>query len=68
MAEAGVHVPAIHRADRDRPEGRLLGLAAARPRAEYVIVHGEAGPDRARVDAGGSPVVIDIEGCSTRLC
>lgn len=36
--------------------------ASVRPRAEYAVVHGELGPDHVRVDAGGNPVLIDIEG------
>ncbi|MFJ5533952.1 phosphotransferase family protein [Streptomyces sp. NPDC093261] len=48
---------------RDRLEERLLSLAAAvRPRAEFAVVHGELGPDHVRVDAGGNPVMIDVEG------
>ncbi|MFF2962350.1 phosphotransferase family protein [Streptomyces sp. NPDC057963] len=62
LDEAAVRDPRIAKA-RDRLEGRLLGLAAAvRPRAEYAVVHGELGPDHVVVDAGGNPVVIDIEG------
>lgn len=62
LAEAAARDPRIDAA-RDRLEERLLDLAAAvRPRAEYVVVHGELGPDHVRVDACGNPVVIDIEG------
>lgn len=62
LAEAARRDPRIAGA-RDRLEDRLLGLAAAvRPRAEYVVVHGELGPDHVLVDAAGNPVVIDIEG------
>ncbi|WSE10463.1 aminoglycoside phosphotransferase family protein [Streptomyces sp. NBC_01445] len=62
LAEAASRDPRIARA-RERLEERLLSLAAAvRPRAEYAVVHGELGPDHVLVDAGGNPVVIDIEG------
>ncbi|MGN9762998.1 phosphotransferase family protein [Streptomyces sp. SD31] len=62
LAEAAARDPRIAGA-RDRLEERLLGLAAAvRPRAEYAVVHGELGPDHVLVDAGGNPVLIDIEG------
>ncbi|MEU4586335.1 phosphotransferase [Kitasatospora aureofaciens] len=48
---------------RERLEERLRALAGAvRPRAEYAVVHGELGPDHVLVDAGGQPVVIDLEG------
>ncbi|MGW4562911.1 phosphotransferase family protein [Streptomyces sp. NPDC004561] len=62
LAEAASRDPRIAGA-RDRLEERLLDLAAAvRPRAEYAVVHGELGPDHVLVDAGGNPVLIDIEG------
>ncbi|GAA1369435.1 phosphotransferase family protein [Streptomyces beijiangensis] len=62
LAEAASRDPRIAGA-RDRLEDRLLGLAAAvRPRAEFAVVHGELGPDHVLVDAGGRPVLIDIEG------
>ncbi|WP_328755574.1 aminoglycoside phosphotransferase family protein [Streptomyces sp. NBC_00269] len=62
LTEAASRDPRVAEA-RERLEQRLLGLAAAvRPRAEYAVVHGELGPDHVLVDAGGNPVVIDIEG------
>ncbi|MER7200302.1 aminoglycoside phosphotransferase [Streptomyces sp. CB01635] len=62
LAEAASRDPRIART-RERLEERLLSLAAAvRPRAQYAVVHGELGPDHVLVDAGGNPVVIDIEG------
>ncbi|MFH8383790.1 phosphotransferase family protein [Kitasatospora sp. NPDC018058] len=62
LAEAASRDPRIAAA-RERLEDRLLALAATvRPRAEYGVVHGELGPDHVRMDAHGSPVVIDIEG------
>jgi aminoglycoside phosphotransferase (APT) family kinase protein len=62
LAEAASRDPRIAAA-RDRLEERLTDLAAAvRPRAEYVVVHGELGPDHVLVDADGNPVMIDIEG------
>lgn len=36
--------------------------AAVLPRAEYVLIHGELGPDHVLVDESGDPVMIDIEG------
>ncbi|WP_224284159.1 phosphotransferase family protein [Streptomyces sp. LS1784] len=62
LAEAAARDPRIAGA-RERFAERLRGLAAAvRPRAEYVVVHGELGPDHVLVDADGRPVLIDIEG------
>jgi hypothetical protein len=62
LAEVASRDPRIAGA-RDRLEERLRGLAAAvRPRAEYVVVHGELGLDHVLVDADGNPALIDIEG------
>lgn len=62
LAEAASRDPRVAAA-RNRLVERLLALAAAvRPRAEYVVVHGELGPDHVRVDAAGNPVLVDIEG------
>ncbi len=62
LAQAAARDARIDRA-RERLAERLLRLAAAvRPRAEYVVVHGELGPDHVLVAADGSPVLIDIEG------
>jgi hypothetical protein len=48
---------------RDRLVDVVHELAGrVRPRAEYVVVHGELGPDHVLVDRLGSPVLIDIEG------
>ena len=42
---------------------RLQELAdRVSPRTEYGLIHGELGPDHVLVDAGGHPVLIDIEG------
>jgi hypothetical protein len=47
---------------RDRREERQRELASAvRPRAEYVVVHGELGLDHVLVDRAGNPVLIDVE-------
>src|SRR6201996_6270655 len=47
---------------RERFRDRLRELAAVvRPRSEYSVVHGELGFDHVLVDAGGRPVIIDIE-------
>jgi hypothetical protein len=44
-------------------EARLRELAAGvAPRREYVLIHGELGPDHVLVDRAGEPVIIDIEG------
>ncbi|WP_433893362.1 phosphotransferase family protein [Streptomyces sp. CA-111067] len=62
LAEAASRDPRIA-SSRDRLEERLRALTAAvRPRTRYAVVHGELGPDHVRVDAGGNPVLIDIEG------
>lgn len=48
---------------RDRLVDVVHELAGrVRPRAEYVVVHGELGPDHVLVDRRGNPVLIDIEG------
>lgn len=48
--------------NRERLKDRLRELAAAaRPRAEYPVVHGELGLDHVLLDADGNPVIIDIE-------
>jgi hypothetical protein len=61
LAEAASRDQRIEGA-RDRLEGRLHELAATvRPRAEYVVVHGELGLDHVLVDRDGNPVLIDIE-------
>jgi hypothetical protein len=42
---------------------RLWDLAdQVSPRTDYGLIHGELGPDHVLVDAGGNPVLIDIEG------
>jgi hypothetical protein len=62
LAEAASRDPRVASA-RERLDERLRVLAAAiRPREEFVVVHGELGPDHVQVDAAGRPVVIDIEG------
>ncbi|MEU3019574.1 phosphotransferase [Nocardiopsis sp. NPDC007018] len=46
-----------------RVEVRLDALfEAVGPRFEHGLVHGELGPDHVLVDAGGEPVLIDVEG------
>ncbi|MFJ8197543.1 phosphotransferase [Streptomyces sp. NPDC096152] len=48
---------------RDALEETVRSLAAeVRPRSRHTLVHGELGPDHVLVDAGGAPVLIDIEG------
>ncbi|MGW5718780.1 phosphotransferase [Amycolatopsis sp. NPDC003865] len=62
LEEAAEHhgrIAAAGRALRDRLQ-ELAGLV--RPRAEYGLIHGELGPDHVLIEAGGHPVLIDIEG------
>ncbi|MGW4062808.1 phosphotransferase family protein [Amycolatopsis sp. NPDC004747] len=58
-AERHGRIAAAGRALRDRLQ-ELAGLV--RPRAEYGLIHGELGPDHVLIEAGGHPVLIDIEG------
>jgi hypothetical protein len=62
LAEASTQVERIASA-RQRIEDTLRARhAAVAPRAEYVLIHGELGPDHVYVDAADQPVLIDIEG------
>ncbi|WP_316748035.1 phosphotransferase [Streptomyces herbicida] len=62
IAEAAVRDPRIAAA-RQALEDSVRSLAAeVRPRARHCLIHGELGPDHVLVDAGGNPVLIDIEG------
>ncbi|MFB9689451.1 phosphotransferase [Amycolatopsis plumensis] len=58
-AERDARIAAAAPAMRDRLQ-ELAGRV--RPRAEYGLIHGELGPDHVLIDAGGHPVLIDIEG------
>ncbi|MFF3461454.1 phosphotransferase [Streptomyces sp. NPDC002619] len=62
IAETAVRDERVAEA-RDALEEAVHSLAAeVRPRAHRTLVHGELGPDHVLVDAGGDPVLIDIEG------
>ncbi|MFE0629460.1 phosphotransferase family protein [Streptomyces sp. NPDC058864] len=62
LAEAAGRDPGIGSAAAPLRD-RLRELAArVSPRTEYGLIHGELGPDHVLVDAGGHPVLIDIEG------
>ncbi|MGV9361801.1 phosphotransferase family protein [Amycolatopsis sp. NPDC003731] len=58
-AERDARIAAAGGALRDRLR-ELAGRVP--PRAEYGLIHGELGPDHVLIDAGGHPVLIDIEG------
>ncbi|HLI00091.1 MAG TPA: hypothetical protein VKV06_04850 [Acidimicrobiales bacterium] len=50
-------------AERSDLEDRLNRLAEPiEPRGDWALVHGELGADHVRLDAGGEPVLIDLEG------
>ena len=62
LAEAAARIPRLADARADLEALLRALLDAIAPRSIHSLIHGELGPDHVRLDDGGAPALIDIEG------